>query len=247
MVYSEQDKAKNRALSRGIGTRIFNEQVKERYGDNPDFLEGLTIQPFDALLDVVNKKIDYFFTYGNFTPTIEEKIHLRNKPKKGLKDDSALPWFMIHLKFAERYIKDRETGEMKPLGQRTIRVSNADLEKYDRDKLKKAFDGKTFQYGSEYVKYIYANARELKFEHVHSREQGIEIINLALPWVVDGTKQEGNVADNILTVAMPKNAPKVDTHNLVGHIFKVTLHKREGKKSTKVDQVMISNKARDKK
>lgn len=243
MIYTDQEKLRSRTIARGIGTRIFNERVKERYQGNEDFLEALTIQPFDALLDIVNKKIDFYFTHENFVPTYEEKVHLRNKPRGGINDE-LYPWLKLHLKFSERFIRDQETGVIKPLGQRSIRISNVDPQKFNKDAVKKAFDNVTFQYGDHLIKYIFSNARELKLLHAHSKQDGVNLIKAAFPFVRDDLKHDGNIEDNILTVNAPKNSPKADTHGLVGHIFKVTLYEMRGKKATKIESVMISNKVK---
>jgi hypothetical protein len=75
---------------------------------------------------------------------------------------------------------------------------------------------------------------------------GIKFIELCLPFTDETTHQEGRLIDNILTVNKPNNTPKVDTFGLRGHVYKVTFHQRDGKRTNQVDRVMIANSARQK-
>ncbi|WP_373545027.1 hypothetical protein [Chamaesiphon sp.] len=237
----DSNKIAIRALSRGIGTKLFNQQVVERYGDNTDLMDACKIQDWDTMPEMVFKQLTYFFTLSNFTPVFEEKIHLRNKPLA--KDRIAYPWMMIHLKFKERYIK--VDGVLKPIGQRRIKISNIDPAKIDSESIAKAFKDVFMIYGNNYCTYNFNNGKEIRLEHVSTQAKGIELISLFLPFTDTTTHQKGEIADNILTVSKPKNTPKVDTTGLKGYVYKITIHERQGKKVNQIFRVMIENGSRD--
>jgi hypothetical protein len=235
------DKIQIRALSRGIATKFFNDQVKDRYADNETLVDGLLVRDWDTMPEIQVKQNTFYFTLGNFTPVYEEKVHVRGK-----KDKLSTPWMVLHLKFKERYIEDSVTGEMKPLGQRQILINNIRPD-INLDDVKKTFDGTSIVYGSEYVTYNFTNSKEIRLEHCQSRLAGIELIKKCLPFTIQSTLHEGQVEDNILTVIIPENTPKVDTYGLRGHIWKVSFKQQIGKKTTQLARVLISNNARSKK
>lgn len=236
-----EDKIQIRSLSRGITTRLFNDQVRERYSDNETLLNACLMRDWDTHPELQVKQNLFYFTLGNFTPVYEEKIHIRGK-----KDKLQTPWMVLHLKFKERYIKDRDTGEMKPLGQRQILINNIDVN-INLDDVKKAFDGTSIIYGSKYVTYNFNNSKEIRLEHLDNQAAGIELIKKCLPFTVQSTLHEGTVESNITTVNYPENIPKTDTHGLRGYIWKVSFSKKVGNKTVQLSRVLISNSARDKK
>jgi hypothetical protein len=234
------NKIEIRSLSRGVTTRFFNDQVKERYGDNETLLEACLIRDWDTMPEIQVKQNTFYFTLNNFMPVFEEKIHVRGK-----KDKKQTPWMVLHLKFKEKYIKDKDTGLMKPLGQRQILINNIDRN-VNLEDVKKAFDGETIVYGSKYVTYNFNNSKEVRLEHIQTEAMGIELIKKCLPFTVQSTLHEGSIEDNILTVNYPVNTPKVDTYGLRGHIWKVSFKEQVGKKTTQLARVLISNSARSK-
>ncbi len=227
-----------RALSRGIVTRLFNDQVKERYSDNQSLLDTCLIRSWDTMPEIQVKQNTFYFTLNNFIPVYEEKIHVRGK-----KDKLQTPWMVLHLKFKERYIKDRETGHMKPLGQRQILINNIDAN-VDLAEVKKSFDGVSIIYGSKYVTYNFNNSKEIRLEHIDNQAMGIDLIKKCLPFCAKNTLHEGSVEDNVLTVTYPTNTPKTDTHGLRGHVWKVSFKEQVGKKTVQVARILISNSAR---
>jgi hypothetical protein len=235
------DKLQIRALSRGVTTKFFNEQVTQRYGDNQLLLDACLIRDWDTQPEIIVKQNTFFFTLNNFMPIYEEKVKVRGK-----KDNLRTPWMVLHLKFKEQYVKDNKTGEMKPLGHRRVLINNIDININLFD-VKKAFDGETFVYGDKYVTYNFTNSKEIRLEHVESEQMGINLIKKCLPFTEQSTLHEGSVEDNILTVNVPKNTPKVDTFGLRGYIWKVSFHEQKGKRATQVNRVLIANSARSKK
>jgi hypothetical protein len=243
----DESKKQLRVLSRGIGNKLFNKKVNDRYEGNQDLIDACLIQPFDSLLESIDKKLTFFLTLENFVPTFEEKIYLRNKPKrkkKDAQDDETIPWMILHLNFKEKFIKD-EDGTTKPLGQRRIEVNNIDENKIVEKELRKAFNGSTYKYGSKYVTYNFNNGKEIRLEHASSEKNGIDLISRCLSFCLDSAKQDGDLDDNILTVNKPKNTKKVDTHGLVGYIYRITFYKQQGKRTTKIYSLLLSNKARE--
>ena len=235
------NKIEIRSLSRGVTIKFFNNHVRERYSDNESLLDACLIREWDTMPEIAVKQNTFYFTLGNFTPVFEEKVHVRGK-----KDKLHTPWMVLHLKFKERYIKDRDTGIMKPLGQRQILVNNIDTKLVKLDEVKEAFDGVSIVYGSKYVTYNFNNSKEIRLEHIEDQAKGVELIKKCLPFTVQSTLHEGTVEENILTVNYPVNTPKTDTHGLRGHIWKVSFKEQVGKKTTQFARVLISNSARDK-
>lgn len=236
------DKIQIRSLTRGLVTKLFNQQVKDRYSDNQTLLDSLLIREWDTVPEINLKSDLFYFTLGNFTPVYEEKIHVRGK-----KDKLQTPWMVLHLKFKERYVKDKDSGLLKPLGQRQILVNNIDINLVNLETVKKAFDGVSIIYGSKYVTYNFNNSKEIRLEHIDNQAMGIDLIKKCLPFTVQSTLHEGNVEDNILTVNYPTNTPKTDTYGLRGHIWKVSFKQQTGNKTTQLMRVLISNSARNKK
>lgn len=236
---SDIEKQRIRTLSRGIIAKLFNKQVIDRYSDNQDLLDTCTVQSFDTVPEMLLKQIAFYFTLDNFTPQVNEKLVMRNKGAK--KPIDNLPWMLLHVKFKERYIFDKETGEEKPLGQRRIRISNIDEKLAIVDDVKKSFNGMNVKYGSNWLSYNFKNGREIRLEHLSSREQGIKLIKASMPFTVKEHQHEGEIEDNVFDVKPPKNTPKLDTDGLIGHIFKVTFHKREGNKTNKLATVYVAN------
>jgi hypothetical protein len=236
----DSNKIQIRALSRGIGTKLFNQQVKERYGDNPDLMDTCSVQDWDTMPEIIYKQLTYFLTLGNFTPIFEEKVYMRNKPL--VKDKTFYPWMVLHLKFKERYIK--VNGELKPLGQRRIKISNVDVSKLNSEKVSSIFKEASLTYGNKFVTYNFSNGKEIRLEHCSDTGNAIDLIKRCLLVTNSATHQQGEVVDNILTVNKPKNTPKVDTFGLTGYVYRVTIHERVGKKTNQILRVMIENKAR---
>jgi hypothetical protein len=234
------NKIEIRALSRGIGSKLFNQQVKERYHDNDNLLNACLIRDWDTMPEITYKHSLFYFVLNNFMPVYDEKVHVRGKAKSSI----SLPWMVLHLKFAERYIKDRETGEMKPIGQRRIKISNIDIATANAEAVKRAFDGKSIIYGRKYVTYNFANGKEIKLQHIDSEAMGIDLISTCIPFTMKDTRFDGDVSKNILTVSIPENAPNTDTFGLRGHIWKATFHERQGKKTNQLFRVLIANRAK---
>jgi hypothetical protein len=237
----ESEKARLRAVTRGVGTKFFNQQVSDRYSDNPSVLEALTLYDHDSLIEVLNKKIDFFFTLKNTVPVVEEVVHVRGISKaKG-----QIPWMVLHFKFKEQYIKDKETGEQKRVGQRQIRISEIDESKCDTDAIKKAFDGYTFTYGTNWVTYNFDNKKEIKLSHCESKKKGVELIKKAIKFTLHADKKDDEIDKGILTVIPPENVYKGDYYGMVGYCFKVSFFIKKGKRAVKIAQVNIANKARE--
>lgn len=242
----DSEKIRLRTLSRGISAKLFNERVKERYADNQSLLDTCLIRDYDTIPEILLKKITFFFTLENYTPIVEEKIYMRNKPKKGSNEQANTPWLILHFKFKERYIKDRSTGELKPLGQRRMTCFNVDIGKIDKNSLKQAFDGFTFYYGDTWIGYNFTNNREIKLKHSESKEKAIELIEKLNQFTIKDYQPEGKIEDNIFNLSVPKNSPKPDNYNLTGHLFKITIHQKESNKIKKILSVMIQNKVKNK-
>lgn len=234
------DKIEIRSLSRGVVSKLFNDQVRERYSDNETLLNACLMRDWDTHPELQVKQNLFYFTLNNFVPVYEEKVYMRNKVKTDLS-----PWMMIHIKFKEEYIK--VNGVMTKLGQRRQKVSNIDLSQVNPDSIKKAFDGKSFIYGSKYVTYNFNNGKEIQFRHIDNEAMGIDLISSCLPFTIKSTQHEGELKDNILTVNVPKNTPKIQCDGLRGYIWKVTFHEKDGKKTNQISRVLISNNARSKK
>jgi hypothetical protein len=246
MSFTETEKLQTRTLSRGIRTKLFNKQVGDRYSDNQDLLDACSIQPYDTIPEIIDKKIDFFFTLDNFAPQVIEKIRLRNKPKKGEGEVGGnLPWMYVHLKFKERYININ--GILKPTGQRRIKVSNIDLGKTTEKLLREKLEGLTLTYGSSYVTYNFNNGKEIRLEHVDTINNGRKIIEQLIPLTLNEYQHSGEVSKNIFTVTPPENTPTVDMHGYTGYAYKLSFHKQEGKKTIKLFSLLLANKARDKK
>lgn len=234
------DKIANRALTAGVCNKLYNDQVQQRYSDNQTLLDVCTIYPFNSHLEILDKKLTFYFVLENYTPQIEERVRIRGK-----KDKSDLPttWMKVHIKFKERYIKS-DTGETKALGQRRITVNNIDESKIDADKMIAVFSGKSFIFGSNYVTYNFKNGKEIVLKHIESEAVGIELIRTFLDYTVESTHMDGKFEGNILTVNAPKNAPKPETDGLRGHIYKLTFHKRDGKRTNQIARILIPNKVK---
>lgn len=234
-----------RAVSRGISARLFNDKVRERYEGNQELLNCCLIQPFDTIPEMTFKQNTFFFTLNNFTPNIIEKIRLRNRANGAI--SKGLIWAMVHLKFKETYIKDSETKESKPVGQRTIKVSNVDPEVIELKKIRELLRGKELLFGSNWVTYNFTNGKEIRLEHVSTREDGIKLIEVLLQLTLKEFQQPGNVSKNCFTVIPPElNTPKIDMFGKVGYVYKITFHQMEGKREKKFRSIMIPNKAREK-
>lgn len=230
------DKIQIRTLSRGAVSKLFNDQVQERYSDNETLLDACLIRDWDTHPEIQVKQNFFYLTLGNFTPVYEEKVHIRGK-----KNNLQTPWMILHLKFKEQFIKDSETGKIKPLGQRRILINNIDEKIIDSDLVKKTFDGTSIVYGSKYITYNFTNAKEIKLKHIENEATGIDLLKKCLPFTVQSTLHEGSVEDNILTVNAPKNTKKVDTHGLRGYVWKVSFHQKIGKRSIQLFRVLIAN------
>jgi hypothetical protein len=244
MIYTDTEKQRLRALTKGITAKFYNKQVSDRYAGNQDFIEACTIHPFETVPEITAKQCLFYFVLENYTPQIQEKVHLRNKPKGKKSQLDYHPWATIHMRFAEKYVKDPITGEIKPSGQRQIHLSNIDLEKIDDEVLQSALNGATLKFGTSYTTYNFRNGKEIRIEHVDTREHGINLIEKLVPFTLSEYHQVGAVEDNILTVIPPKNTPHVLVHGMTAHVYRVSFHQRDGNKSIKLKHTLISNKSR---
>lgn len=236
---TDTEKQRIRATSRGISNKLYNDFVNQRYEGNQDLLDTCLIQPFDIVPEIIDKKLTFFFTLGNYTAEVKEKLVMRNKGNSGKGDD--LPWLILHVKFKEKYIKDAVTGELKPLGQRRIKISNINENKTTVESLQSAFNGFNFKYGDKWISYNFTNGKEIRLEHQSSKISAMKLIELSLPFTIEEHRQKGDIADNVFSVTPPKNTPTLDTDGLVGHVFRVTVHQRQGKKVNKLFAAYISN------
>lgn len=241
-MYSDIDKLRLRTLTKGVNAKFYNEQVKQRYEGNSDLLEACTIYPFETLPEITAKQFLFYFVLENYTPQVKEKIYLRNKPK-GSKPVDNLPWATIHLKFAEKYVKDPLTGELKPSGQRQIHLSNVNLDLSD-DMFIKALSGLTLTYGSSYTTYNYRNGKELRLEHVSSSDRGITLLEKFVPLTLKEHQQEGAIDENVFIVTPPKRTPKVLVHGMTGYVCRISFHEQQGNKTVKLKRLLIPNKAK---
>lgn len=253
MAITEIEKTQARAQARGIRNKFHNQQVRDRYGSNDAILKACLIEPWDTEPEITNKILTFSLILQNFTPIVSEKISFRNKAKTKNKQDeneersSGEIWAQIHIKFKERFIKDRTTGLMKPLGQRRITVNNINPEllinqEESKKKIKNLLDNETILYGRNYVSYNFLNGKGIRLEHVGSNVKGIKLIEKFVSLTKEEHQQPGEVKKNIFILIVPElNTPSLDTDRLLGHFFKITFHQQIGKKSGKLLTIMLNN------
>lgn len=241
----DPNKARLRAISRGVGSKLFNQKVVERYGDNQDLLDTCLIQSFDTIPEIIDKKLTFFFVLENYTPVVEERVHIRGKKTKSSASDN-IPWMILHFKFKEKYIEDRDTGELKRLGQRQLKCCNVNLDLVDTESIKKTFDGLSIFYGDRWIGYNFTNGKEIRLKYIE-RDKAIILIDKLNEFTLKEYQQDGKAEENIYDLGVPKKVRKPDNYGLTGHLFKITFHAREGNKTKRLRSVMIQNKISNKK
>jgi hypothetical protein len=231
---SDIEKGRIRALSRGIGTKLFNAKVNQRYRDDDTLRDSCLVQDYDSLIEVTYKFMLFNFVLDNYTPSIEERLQQRPKGK-------PTPWMVLHFKFDKKFVPDKTTNILKPLGERRLRISHVDLSTINESDIKKVFDGFTLKYGNDFVTYNFSDKREIKLKHLDKSGDAITVISKALKFTSDRNKSEGEITESIAVTSLPKNTPKLDAHGLLGHLFKITFYEQQGNRTAKLHSIFISN------